>query len=338
MTGCSDLKDKLQDTKIIISIGFDKEEVFRLDTLSCMKSEIYVYLADMQVEYEDAFTASFWTYMNENEETMGMRLIDNAVANISQIKAMHLLADKRGISLDKEEIQKASQAAATYYSSLNTNEIDVLMVNEDNLFEMYKEYALANKVYAYIIKDINPEISDDEARTIVVRNIFLKTYSLNGLGDQLKYSEDKKKETYNKIFELKKQLDAGEDFDMLSSEYSDNQKHSYSFARGETSFDYEEVAFSLAEGEISEIVETENGYFIIQCISSFDLEQTQRNKIKIIEEQKKEVFEKEYLNFVKGLPKNMNQECLDEIQLIPSEDLSEITFLEVYKEYFSLSW
>ena len=33
------------------------------------------------------------------------------------------------------------------------------------------------QVYEYIIKDINPEISDDEARTITVDYILIKTYT-----------------------------------------------------------------------------------------------------------------------------------------------------------------
>jgi len=338
ITSCDNLTEEFQDKKIIVSIGFDKGEVFQLDTLSCMKSEVYVYLADMQVEYENAFDPSFWAYMNTNGDTMGERLIDNAIANISQIKAMHLLADNRGISLDEEEMKKASNAANAFYTSLSDDEVGMLMVEEELLYEMYKEYALANKVYAYIIKDINPEISDDEARTITVRNIFLKTYTVNGLGEEIEYPEEQGKETYDRILELKERLDAGEDFDSLSLEYSDDQERSFSFGKGDTSPEYEEAAFSLAEGEISDIVKTEKGYFIIQCISSFDLEQTQRNKIKIMEEQKREVFEKEYLEFVKELPKDMNQECFDEIHLISSEDLPTTSFLDVYKQYFPLNW
>ena len=36
---------------------------------------------------------------------------------------------------------------------------------------MYGEYALAAKVYRQIVENVNPEISDDEARTITVEAI-----------------------------------------------------------------------------------------------------------------------------------------------------------------------
>ncbi len=338
MTSCDGLTEELQDTKIVISMGFEKGEAFRLDTLSCMQAEVYVYLVDMQVEYETVFSSSFWAYMNEDKETMESKLVDNAISKISQIKAMQLLANKRGISLDEEEIEKATQAANSFYESLSEEEIDILMVDNEILLKMYQEYALANKVYAYIIKDINPEISDDEARTITVKNIYLRTYSLNGLGEKIAYSEEQKKDVYDLMVDLRERLDKGEDFDFLIQEYSDDKESSFSFGKGDTSQDYEEVAFSLAEGEISDIVITEDGYYIIQCISSFDLEETQRNKIKIMEEQRKEVFEKEYLDFVKDLPKSLNQESIDEIQLIPTENLPKSSFFDMYNQYFSINW
>ena len=37
----------------------------------------------------------------------------------------------------------------------------------------------------HLIADINPEISDDEARTITVQHILIKTYSLNEDGEKV---------------------------------------------------------------------------------------------------------------------------------------------------------
>ena len=44
-------------------------------------------------------------------------------------------------------------------------------MNRQLIESMYRDYALADKVYRQIISDINPEISDDEARTITVQHI-----------------------------------------------------------------------------------------------------------------------------------------------------------------------
>lgn len=41
-------------------------------------------------------------------------------------------------------------------------------MTQDLITKMYEEYALAEKVYQTIVENVNPEVSDDEARTITV--------------------------------------------------------------------------------------------------------------------------------------------------------------------------
>ena len=75
---------------------------------------------------------------------------------------------------------------------LSSGEVEVLGVDQELIQQMYEEYALAGKVYEYLIADINPEISDDEARTITVQDILIKTYSLNENGERVPYSTQAK--------------------------------------------------------------------------------------------------------------------------------------------------
>ena len=44
----------------------------------------------------------------------------------------------------------------------------------------------------------------------------------------------------------------------------------YTFGRGEMVSEFEECAFSLKEGEISEIIETNYGYHIIKLVKKYD--------------------------------------------------------------------
>ena len=43
-----------------------------------------------------------------------------------------------------------------------------LNVTRDLITKMYEEMRLAEKVYQTIVENVNPEVSDDEARTITV--------------------------------------------------------------------------------------------------------------------------------------------------------------------------
>ena len=177
--------------KIVLTTGFGKDEVFRIDRTSCKIPEVMVYLTNTQNQYESVFGKEIWQ-KDLNGANLESSIKENVLARIAQIKAMNLLAEKQGIVLNEDEMQRASKAAEEYENSLTDTEKTQLGVDQELLKRMYEEYALANKVYDNIIKDINPEISDDEARTITVQQILLKTYTLNGKGEKEQVSQEEK--------------------------------------------------------------------------------------------------------------------------------------------------
>ena len=72
------------------------------------------------------------------------------------------------MTLDDKEKERAAAAGREYFTSLNSAEVTALNVTQDLITKMYEEYALAEKVYQTIVENVNPEVSDDEARTITV--------------------------------------------------------------------------------------------------------------------------------------------------------------------------
>lgn len=334
MTGCKLKFSEYGNTKIVLTTGFDKDEVFRIDKSSCRLPEAMVYLTNMKNQYEQAFGNQIWQASYEGE-TLEADMKKTVLARIARIKAMNLLADKYEISLSDEESENATKAAKQYYESLTDKERELLAVDEKLLCMMYEEYALAGKVYEYLIADINPEISDDEARTITVQHILIKTYSLNEAGEHVPYSEEAKKEAYRKISEALKRAKEGEDFAVLSAEYSEDSNSSYSFGKGTMDAAFEEAAFNLGTDEISDIVETEHGYHIIKCISTFDRDETDRNKVKIVEQRRKEVFNEEYSGFVEGLARSLNEKLWETVGFIDDAEVTTSSFFEVYQNVFS---
>lgn len=331
LTGCGDESGK--SVRVVLTTGFEKDEVFRIETISCTLPEIMVYLTNIQNQYESVYGEEIW-----NTDLEGVTLEDNvkdiALAQIAQIKTMNLMAKQYEVELTKEEKEQVKNAAKTYYSSLNEAEIEAMGVSEDTIASLYSEYALAKKVYQYIIKDINPEISDDEARTITVQHILLKTYAMDGTGKKIEYTKKAREDTYQTACEVLEKAKAGEDFDELIRHYSEDDKTTYSFGKGEMDEAFEKAAFNLGTGEISDIVETQYGYHIIKCISTFDKEETDSNKIKIMEQRKEEVFGQEYDAFVETLTRKLNEDLWDEVRFIHDGEVSTSDFFDVYYNYF----
>lgn len=334
VTGC---REKAENTKIVLTAGFQKNEVFRIESMSCTLPEAMVFLINIQNQYESIYGEKIW-----QTEAEGITLEDNiketVLAQLAQIKTMNLLAKQYKVDLNEEELSRAKEAAEVYVTSLNETEKEVMGATPELIEKMYREYALADKVYHYIIRDINPEISDDEARTITVQHIFFRTCTIDGAGEKIEYSDASKQMVYQKAKEvLAMAKEEKSDFEQLILDYSEDERGTYSFGKGEVDQKFEEAAFNLETGEISDIVETETGYHIIKCISTFNREETDANKIKIVEKRKGEVFGQEYKVFVAGLSQDLNEELWERVCLIRQENITTKSFFQVYNQYFPAS-
>lgn len=318
---------------VVLTTGFDKDEVFRIGATSCTLPEIMVYLTNIQNQYEGIYGTEIRT-ANLGDITLEDNVKDMALAQIAQIKTMNLMAQQYEVELSAEEEAQVKDVAKAYFNSLNETEIETMGVSGDTIENLYKEYALAVKVYQYIIKDINPEISDDEARTITVQHILLKTYALDGTGKKIEYTQKAKEDTYDLAYEAWQKAIDGEDFDELIRRYNEDLKSTYSFGKGDMAPEFEEAAFNLGTGEISDIVTTKDGYHIIKCISPFNKEETDSNKVKIIEQRKAEVFSREYNAFVASLTKKLNEELWESIHFIHNENVKTSNFFDIYNNYF----
>ncbi|MBQ8246266.1 MAG: peptidylprolyl isomerase [Lachnospiraceae bacterium] len=322
------------DKTVVLTTGLSEDEIFKIESEVCTRPEIMLYLTNMQNVYEGVYGEQIWE-TDVDGVSIQESLKETVLARISRVKVLKLLAEEEGVSLNKEEKQKAEEAGKEYFATLSEEEIEILDVTEELVISMYEEYALADKVYHYLIQDVNPEISDDDARTITVSHILIRTFHVDLNGQVKPYSEAAKAEALQRAKEILQMAKDGEDFEQLVLTYNEDTKGSLSFRKGEMPAAYEEAAFNLANEEISQIVETEYGYYIIKCTNTFDREETDANKIIILGEQKEAAFQVVYEEFLGTLTGNLNQKEWQAVTLITDPSVTTDSFFTIYEKYFA---
>ena len=62
----------------------------------------------------------------------------------------------------------------------------------------------------------------------------------------------------------------------------------------------EDIAFHLDNGQVSEMITTENGYYFLKCISKYEQKLTEENKKTILIQRRKEQFDDVLTTFVEN--------------------------------------
>lgn len=175
-------------------------------------------------------------------------------------KLVELEVEKKEIEVSDEEIEE--ELNKTKEEIGGEEEFNQALQQSGLTIEKLKENIATN---LKINKLIEPyiSISDDEVEEYFEqnKNLLVQEEEVNASHILV--------ETEEKADEIKGKLDAGEDFAELAKEHStdgskDNGGELGFFGKGAMVPEFEEVAFSLGVGEISEPVKSEFGYHIIK--------------------------------------------------------------------------
>lgn len=324
---------KLTNIQIEFTGVISSNLLFKVGGRGCELSEGQIYLANTVHAYEQLYGKELFEqdFGGVDGETF---FKENVVSRLSKVKAMNNLAEKWEVSLSKEEKAAAKEAAAAYLSELGEKKAQKLGVTEKLLVKMYEEYARAKKAYKFFTEGSHAEVSEDEARVIVVWHIYFKTYDLDEKGEIVSFSKAEKSRVYGEAQEVLNQLQAGADFSEMAEKYSDDSVMEYTIGRGEMPKEFDETAFELEAGEMGGLVQTPYGFHIIKCILDFEERETALNKKQLLEKKQNEELEKIYEEYTKKHKVEVNTDKWEKVTLESMEELETGSFFDIYKKYF----
>ena len=155
-----------------------------------------------------------------------------------------------------------------------------------------------------------------EDNYITAKHILITTVD-PASGETKRTDEEAKKEAQS----ILDRINAGEDFDTLMNEYSEdtglsNNPNGYTFTEGQMVTEFYDGAKALAEDEVSELVKSSYGYHIIKRVK--------------LDDSQLDNFKSDIVSAISGSMDELLQQWIDEAQVETTDLYSSITYENVY--------
>lgn len=312
VAGCKEVSEWVDKT-VVVTTSLKKNELFKIGNHVMTVEEAKIFLMAQKSNLNLKYTEQIWGMM-AGDQTVAEYMKEDLQANLAQMLCMVQMAEDQGITLNKTEEDRVKKAAETYFYALSESDKQYLVVTLEQVENAFRHFYLVEKMTAELTKNVDTEVSDDEARIITIQQIFVVS------GEDAQAIQTKAAN--------------GGDFTALASRNNESSEFQMTIGREDISGPFAEAAFALGTGEVSGVVQTESGYHVIKCINHFEVDLTLAHKEEIATLRKKEAFREAYTAYIKDLKSYYNEEAWTNINYVDAVTPSSRNFFDVYEEYF----
>ena len=222
------------------------------------------------------------------EAAMKENILDNLII-------MHILEMKQGeysVSLSEDEKVKIAEVAQAF-SSVNEEEAkEVISATEDTVERVLTLLTIESKMRTAMIADVDTEVLDSEAAQKGIEFVQFAFTSTDEEGMTTVVEEEGKAEFKEEAEQFAKEAKEAEDFAQLAQEHGlDILTETFDSESLHLTEVMLEAVDTLKEGEVSEVIETEEGYVIAKLVTLLDREATDIKKENIVITRQNEAYQ-----------------------------------------------
>lgn len=253
-----------------------------------------------QAQYEQMYSMYLGQAVDWSMEAEEGKTLEDVTKEtiLEDIKKKHIVvshAGDYGISLSEEEKNAASAAAAGFISDNEEKALKVIGADEDIIRNMLELNTLYTKVSEAMTADVDTEVSDEEALQRGISYVFISTEpTTDEEGNSVALTEEEKEKKKADADKLASILPE-EDFAAVATVAGYTASNA-SYGADSTSLDAAvyDAADALKEGEVSDVIEVENGYYVVKLVSELDRDATDSKKETIVNQRKTDAFDALY--------------------------------------------
>lgn len=197
-----------------------------------------------------------------------------------------------GVEITAEDEAAIKEAANAFLAANSAEAIEEFGATEEIVTDLLTLYTIQAKMYQAIIVDADREVSDEEANMRGYSMIFIST---EGKYDEnfkwVAYTEEELADIRSKAMEMQVDLKS-KSLEDVATQYG-FEVTTGAYAKEDTTVEAEVLAAldALAEGGVSESVETKKGIYFLRVDADVDAKATEENRASIIAEREDALYQ-----------------------------------------------
>lgn len=306
LTGCSG-NNTLDSTAEAMNVG----------GVSVPLGEVNFYLRYQQAQMQ-SFYGSYFGEDFMNQDLMGLgtpygeTVRDTVVETLQEYYVVEAHAEELGISLTDEEKNAAAEAAKAFLSANDSKTLNAMTADEATVTHVLEMMALQNKVYNDRAATIDTEVDPKEAAQKRISYVMASTAGTSDAdGNMTDLTEDElaeKKELMEAILS-----EAKESGDLkAAAEAHELSATSTTYGKDDSVLNdaVKEAADALTDGEFSDVIEAETGYYIVYMENTYDEDATETKIQSILSQREREAYEAWYTPLEEASEITTNEELI----------------------------
>lgn len=251
-------------------------------------NEYKTYYYFMKNQYEGVIGSGIWKYNKAvaGNKTIGQEAIESVLRLIIQVKVICKEAAIENVRLETDEKEEADFKAKTAYESISDKDKAAEGIELSTLTRMFEENKLVEKMYNVEIGKVKLDFSTDQIRAAKVQLIYRMADSKNKNAvkaemEQIRQSLNSSQTSFYAT--AKANTEAGEIECIVG-----NRDSRSNLAK---------AVMALKKGQISNVIEENNGFYIAFCVEQDSAELQQQYRNQVVQDKQTEAFQKAYKNW-----------------------------------------
>lgn len=283
LVGCG----SVDDNAVVVTVGDDKVTAGFVDFY--MRYQQALMQEDTYASY---YGEDFWDLeLIEEGKTYEESVKESIIETLQTMYIVGDHAEEYDVTLTEEELADIEAAAEAFDKANDAETKEKVSADKEMAIAYLKLRTIAFKMGEAMVADVNTEVSDEEAAQKRMRYVLYATSTTSDDGTTIEMSEEEVKDKKADAETTLANAKANGSLETYAKEKSLESK-TLTFDSESTDLAEEVIkaADALEEGGFAELIETEDGFYVIQLESKLDREATDAEKETIVTTRKNDKY------------------------------------------------